>query len=162
MIKSNPLTWRIGIASSALLVAIAVYCFVRLNPPDLLVPFQVSSSLLGMQTGLFGSAPSFFYTLALGLLIGACAATQVSGRLHCLLWIVLALCLEVSQVPVVSVPLAGQLEGILPDSAFELVASYWANGVFDPLDLFATIAGGTLALALLAYLSLEKKNETEQ
>jgi hypothetical protein len=146
----------------ALLVAIVVYCFVRLNPPDLLAPFQISSDLLGAQPVLFGSAPSFFYTLALGLLIGTCAVTYASGRLHCLLWVVLVLCLEVSQAPVVSAPLAGWLEGILPNSAFELVVSYWANGVFDPLDLFATIAGGALALALLACLPSEKRSEAEQ
>ena len=161
-LKNNALVWRLGTAGLALILALAVYCFVRLYPPDLLMPLQISSGLLGAQPGLFGSAPSFLYTLAFGLLIATCAATQAGGRWHCVLWILLALCLEVSQAPVVSTPLADGLEGILSDWAFEVVVSYWTNGVFDPLDLFATVAGGALALALLVCLPLEKSSEAER
>ncbi len=157
VIKSSALVWRLGTAGLALLAAILIYCFVRPSPPDLLLPFQVSSGLLGAHHGLFGSAPSFFYTLALGLLIGTCAATQTGGRLHCLSWVAVALCLEVSQATVVSAPLAGWLEAVLPDSLIGPVLPYWTNGVFDPADLFATVAGGALALALLDLLPSEKK-----
>jgi len=54
-------------------VAVAVYCFARLNPPALLGTFQVTYPALAAQTFLFGSAHSFFYTLSIGLLVGACA-----------------------------------------------------------------------------------------
>jgi hypothetical protein len=36
------LVWRIGIASMALLAAIAVYCLARLFPPELLAPFHAT------------------------------------------------------------------------------------------------------------------------
>jgi hypothetical protein len=143
------LSWRLGTASLALLAAVAVYCFVRLNPPALLQPFQVTHALPQMGSSLFGSAPSFLYTLAFGLFIGSGAATLSRARLHCLLWITLALVLELSQASIIARPLAAWLTQILPGTAWELVGPYWLHGVFDPFDLLATLAGGALALKLL-------------
>ena len=160
MIWRKPLTWKLGIASIALFAAVAVYLFARLNPPALLEPFQVANSLSGAPAGLFGSAPSFLYTLSIGLLIGICAWTPASGRMHCIAWIVLAFCLEVSQAPGISAILTDTLGSILPVSVFAWVGPYWNSGVFDPLDLFATVAGGAIALLLLTWLTKEKISET--
>ncbi len=156
------MTWKIGTAILALLMAVAVYLFVRQNPPTLLEPFQISNALLDAQPGLFGSAPSLFYTLSIGLLIGVFASTLASSQLHCLVWIGLALCLEISQASIIAKPLVSWLSAILPDSTWELVGPYWANGVFDPVDLLATMVGGVIALAVLTYLPREGKDDVER
>jgi hypothetical protein len=121
MIWRKPLTWRLGVAAGAFFAAVAVYLFTRLNLPALLEPFQVTSALSGAYTDLFGSAPSLLYTLSIGLLIGVCASTPVSGRMHCIAWIVLAFCLEVSQAPGISAMFSDGFGGILPVSVFERV-----------------------------------------
>jgi amino acid permease len=150
------MAWKISTAIFALLMAVAVYLFARLNPPALLEPFQITNSLLGAQSDFFGSAPSLFYTLSIGLLIGVFASTSANGRLHCLVWIGLALCLEISQASIIAEPLTSWLSTTLPHSAWELFGPYWANGVFDPFDLLATIVGGMIALTVLTYLPREE------
>ena len=162
MIWRNPITWSLGIAGGALLAAIAVYLFTRLNPPALLEPFQVTSTLSGVRAGLFGSAPSFLYTLSIGLLIGVCASTRSGARKHCLSWTGLALALELSQAEIFTTPISHHLAAILPDPAWQVVGSYWTRGVFDPLDLLATLLGGTIALAILTCMPGEKIGETQR
>lgn len=147
---------RLGIASLSLLIAVAVYWFARFYPPELFASFQATNSILAAQTGLFGNAPSFFYSLAIALLIGACATTLTDARWHCLLWIALALLLELSQHPAIAEPLSGWLAAVLPGTSWEIVQPYWSRGVFDYLDLLATLAGGLIALVLLTQFSSEK------
>ncbi|MBT8436446.1 MAG: hypothetical protein KJP11_03660 [Gammaproteobacteria bacterium] len=162
MARDTLMTWKIGTAIFALLMAVAVYLLVRQNPPTLLEPFQITNALLGDQPGIFGSAPSLFYTLSIGLLVGVFASTLASSQLHCLVWIGLALCLEISQASIISIPLVSGLSSILPDSTWELIGPYWANGVFDPLDLLATTVGGVIALAMLTYLPREGKDDVDR
>jgi hypothetical protein len=157
MIRTTSLTWKIGIACLALVIAVAVYCLVRLSPPVLLVPFQVTSSLLGSHPGFFGSAPALFYTLSVGLFIGVLASKPSSGQLHCVIWVALALCLEVSQASFIATPLATWLSGILPDAVWELIGPYWIRGVFDPFDLLATLLGGAVAMVILTHSPREEK-----
>lgn len=152
------LVWRFGIASTALLAAIAVYCLTRINPPELLAPFQATNSIFTDQTGLFGSAPSFLYTLAIGLIIGTCASTEASARMHCLIWIGLALLLEISQHPVIAEPLASWLAVTLNVTTWEIIGPYWHRGAFDPLDLIATAGGGLIAFAILTHSPREINN----
>jgi hypothetical protein len=59
-----------------------VYCVARIYPPEILTPIQAVNTELAAQTAAFGSAPSFFYTLALGLFISACASTLTNARVH--------------------------------------------------------------------------------
>ena len=151
MTRNAPLIWRLCIASLSLLAAVAVYSFARIYPPEILTPIQTVNTELAAQTAAFGSAPSFFYTLALGLFIGACASTLTNARVHCLVWIGLAICLELTQHPIVAENLSTWLAAILSESSWELIGTYWARGVFDQLDLVATLIGGFVALALLSY-----------
>jgi hypothetical protein len=72
--------WRYGIAGRALLAAIAVYCLARIYPPELLAPFQTTNSLLAEQTALFGSAPSLFYSFAIGLFVGSGASSRTGAK----------------------------------------------------------------------------------
>jgi len=155
MARNAPLTWRFGIASLSLLSAIAVYCFARLYPPALLEIFQATNPMLASLTVLFGSAPSFFYTLALGLLVGDCASTLIKARIHCMVWIGLALCLELTQHPIVTGILSSWLTAVLPELFWDFVGPYWTRGTFDRLDLIATLIGGIIALALLTSLPTE-------
>ena len=150
---NKTLFWRFGIAGTALLAAVAVYCLGRIYPPDLLTPFQSTIPALVGQAGLFGSAPSFLYILAIGLIVGTCASTPASARTHCLIWLGLALLLEISQHPIIAEPLASWLADTLFISAWEIVGPYWKRGVFDPLDIIATVVGGLVALTILTYLS---------
>jgi len=153
----SALYWRLGIASTALLAAMAVYCFTRVYPPELLTPFQATNSIFADQTGFFGSAPSFLYTMAIGLVIGACAS-QANARMHCLIWIGLALLLELTQNPVIAEPLSSWLAQTLNVSIWEIIEPYWNGGAFDPLDLLATVAGGIIALTILSRSSVEIKH----
>ncbi|MGD8348188.1 MAG: hypothetical protein PVI79_03080, partial [Gammaproteobacteria bacterium] len=74
---------------------------------------------------------------------------------HCLAWTLLALLLEISQHPQIAAVFSSGLAGILPEPVRVASGSYWARGVFDPLDLAATLAGGLVALVLLARLPAE-------
>jgi hypothetical protein len=140
-------------AGTALLAAIAVYCLARIYPPELLAPYRMTIPVLAGQTGLFGSAPSFLYTFAMGLIIGSCASTRRSAKLHCLSWTGLAVLLETSQHPVIAKPLASWFADTLSVSTWRVISPYWNRGVFDLLDLVATVVGGLAALTLLTHFS---------
>ena len=162
MTSSKILIWKFGIASLALFLAIAVYCFARIYPPELLASFQATHTILAAQTGLFGSAPSFFYTLAIGMLVGTSAPALSDARRHCLVWIAVACFLELSQHSFVAEPLASWLAVVLSGSIWEFFVPYWGRGVFDPLDLLASVAGGFTALTLLTKLSMENNDENHR
>ena len=159
MTRNTALTWLVSVASISLLAAVAVYCFARTSPPEILAPFQAISPALATQTEIFGSAPSFFYTLALGLFIGLCASTKMSGRLHCFLWLALVLLLESTQRPEISNLLVTWLPNVLPVSVWELIGPFWIRGVFDLHDMLASLAGGMVTLIALTYLSKERSDE---
>jgi len=162
MARKAPFAWRFGIASLSLLSAIAVYCFARLYPPALLESFQATNPKLASLTVLFGSAPSFFYTIALGLLLCVCASTLNKARVHCMAWIGLALCLELTQLPGIAVTLSNWLAAILPEFFLKFIDPYWTRGTFDRLDLVATLLGGIVALALLTCLPREGSDACDQ
>jgi hypothetical protein len=146
--------WRTGIACLGMLAAVSVYCFARLYPPGLLGPLQATRPDLASLKFLFGSAPSLFYTLSIGLMVGACSSSLSGARLHCALWTGMAVCLEMTQHPVFAESLTALLAEMLPRSTWELVGPYWTRGAFDQLDLVATVLGGSIALAVLAYLPM--------
>jgi hypothetical protein len=148
---TKALLWRSAIAGTALIAAVLVYCLARIYPPELLAPFQLTIPVLAGQTGLFGSAPSLLYTFAIGLMVGSCASSPTSAKLHCLNWLGIAVLLEFSQHPVIANHLASWLAGTLSISTGEIISPYWNRGVFDPLDLIATVAGGLAALNVFNY-----------
>ena len=156
---SNTLFWRFGIAGAALLAAVAVYCLARIYPPELLSPFQATDPLLAEQTALFGSAPSLFYTFAIGLFVGTFASSRASAKRHCLNWLGIALLLEISQHPFVAIPLASWLADTLFISIWEIIGPYWEHGVFDPQDIIATVIGGLTALTILTFFSTGHRDE---
>jgi hypothetical protein len=137
----------------------AVYCLARINPPALIEPLQVTLPALAAQTALFGSLPSLFYTLAIGLLIGCCASTPGTARLHCLLWLGIALMLELAQHPLVAAPLSDRLYDMVTESTWQVIGPYWTHGSFDPLDLLATLVGGGIALVLFGAASRKYEHE---
>lgn len=151
MNSGKALYWRFGIAGTALLAAIAVYCLARIHPPALLTQFQVTGTPFRDFSGVLGSAPSFLYTLVIGLLIGTCASTRASAKIHCSIWIALALLLEISQHPLIAEAVSSRLDGKLNLSVWELIGPYWNHSVFDPLDLVATVAGGVIAMVILIH-----------
>jgi hypothetical protein len=151
MLVNKTLHWRVGIAAVSLSAAVAVYSLARYYPPALLEPLQATQSILAARPDLFGSLPSLFYILAMGLLVGSCATTPAGSRLHCSLWIGVAIALEFTQHPLIAVPLSSWLPAILGDSIWTLTGPYWLSGTFDPADLLATVVGGAIALAILAY-----------
>ena len=159
MYCTKTMFWRLAIAGTALLAAVAVYCLARISPPELLTPYQSTIPEFAGQAGLFGSAPSLFYTFAIGLIVGTCASTTASARTHCLIWMGLALLLEISQHPAFAEPLVSWLADTLSVSTWEVVGPYWKRGVFDPRDMIATVAGGLAALTILTYLSTEHYDE---
>ena len=161
MTGNKTMLWKIGVAGLALAAAVGIYILVRFNPPGPLAPFQVTSPLLGAQPGLFGSAPALLYTLSIGLFIGIVASTPSSVRMHCMAWVAVALCLEITQATIIATPLATWLSATLPDAAWELVGPYWTRGVFDLLDLLATVLGGVIAMFILTRLPTEEKHAAE-
>jgi hypothetical protein len=153
MVCKKTLFWRFGIAGTALLAAVAVYCLARIYPPELLTPFQSTIPILAGQAGLFGSAPSFLYIFAIGLIVGSCALTPASARTHCLIWLGLALLLEISQHPIIAKPLSSWLADTLSVSTWKIIGPYWSRGVFDIQDIIATVAGVLATLITLTYFS---------
>ena len=159
MTGSKTLIWGFCIASWALLAAVAVYCFARVYPPEILSQYNATYSVLAAHTGFLGSAPSFFYTLAFGVFIGASAPSLTAARWHCLVWVTLVICLELSQQSTFSRPLIEGMAGLMPESIWQLVEPYWTRGIFDILDLLATLAGGYVAILILSYIPRGHKNE---
>ena len=96
----------LGIACLALLAASSVYLFARPSPPDLIAGLHWRSDWLTGYSAYLHSAPSLFYTLAIGLVIGICASTRGAALRHCALWIGLAACLELTQAAFIAARLA--------------------------------------------------------
>lgn len=147
---------RHDIAGISLLGVVIAYLFIRSNPPEILAPFQTISTVFATNSAIFGGAPSFFCTLAFGLAIGACTSICSTARIHCLSWIGLVLGLESSQQPVVAEDFSGWITTNFSDSISTPIGPYWTRGVFDPLDLPATLMGGVFALFLITRSPLEK------
>jgi hypothetical protein len=145
----------------SLLAAVAVYLFARIHPPEILLPLRAFSTDLASYQNLSGSAPSAFYTLALGLLAGACASNLSSAKFYCSTWIALALCLELSQHPIIAESISSWASSNFPNSIWVLIGPYWVRGVFDPLDLVATMLGGGIAVYLLSQFALEKNDVSD-
>ena len=152
----------IGIACISILLAIAVYMFLRADLPVLLEPFQSNHKLSLANAALSGSAPSLFYTLAIGVLLGTIAPNPAAARFHCLGWTVIALLLEFTQHALFARPVIAALTNYLSDSALHIVGPYWSRGVFDPLDLLATLIGGLLALTIVSRLTTGASHVDDQ
>ena len=150
MPTSRNQAWIVVCAS--LSIGIAVYCLARANPPEIFTSIRATSDHLVAMSATFGSAPSFFYTLALGLLILMSAPSRGSVKLHFIAWTGLCLLLEVSQYPTISMWISGRLSNLIFESGLDLFGHYWLRGVFDPLDLLATFAGGLVAFVLAMQL----------
>jgi hypothetical protein len=153
MALNKAVSWRLASAVIALSAAVAVYSLARLQPPALLQPLKATQTALLAHPGLFGSLPSLLFTLAMGLLLAVFAGSPAAARLHCSLWTGLALLLELTQHPLVAAPLADRLPGFVHESIWATIGPYWTRGVFDPVDLLATLAGGAIALLLIATTS---------
>jgi hypothetical protein len=158
MTRNRHLFWKLGVAVLSLTAAVSVYCFARINPPEIFLPFQATNHVLASFDDIFGSAPSFFYTLALGLVVGVGASSHISAKLHVLIWTGLCSSLELTQIPVLSKALMTSLPGMLPEQAWQLVGPYWQRGIFDPVDLLATLFGGLIALSLVTRLPTDKNH----
>lgn len=141
---------NLGIACVSLLIALSVYVFARPSTPEPIASLHWRSDWLTGYSAYLDSVPSLFYTLAIGLCIGLCASSRGAALRHCALWTGLAACLELTQVPSIAARLADWLEPVLAASAWHAIGPYWQRGVFDPLDLLATFAGGTFAILLLS------------
>lgn len=152
---------KLGVASVSLLIALSVYVFARPSPPNLIAGLNWRSDWLAGYSAYLYSAPSLFYTLAIGLCIGVCASSRGAALRHCAFWTGLAACLELTQAPIIAVRLADWLEPVLAASAWLAIGPYWQQGVFDPLDLVATFAGGALAILFLTRFSTGQADEGE-
>lgn len=159
MVEKLPLIRRLGIASLALIAAIAVYSLLRSQPPTLLQPLHLANATPPGFEWIFGSAPSLLYVFSIALFLGSCAPTAANARLHCRIWIGVALVFEFAQADQVASIFSASLSPILPESARQLVAPYWERGVFDPFDLLATLIGGLLALAFFASPSAAPRSQ---
>lgn len=157
MSRINSPYWRLGIAASSLVLALAVYVFAREYPPAFVAPMQATNPLLLEHGRLFDSAPSLFYTLAIGLLLGVTSADHGRGQLHCLIWTGIALMLELTQIPHIAGTFVAVSEN-LPRFVANLITPYWAIGTFDLADLLATLLGGMTALGILRFIPTEKKD----
>ncbi len=151
---------KYGIAATSLTIAIAVYALARENVPSALSPLHSPHAWLVEHSHLFGSAPSFLYTFAITLLLGVVSSKRGGARLHCMVWIGIAMMLEITQLPGISETLANSTTSVLPQQISGLILPYWTHGVFDPVDLLATLLGGVLAMTLLKYLPLHNQVES--
>ena len=148
MNSSRTLFWTGYTAGLALLAAVAVYCFARVYPPQIFAPFAQAHSPLLAHLSFTGNAPSFFYSLALVMFICLAAGSLADAKRHCLHWTILAVGLELSQLSTVPGVIIELAPGLVADTTWQMLAAYWIRGVFDPLDILATIAGGGIGLML--------------
>lgn len=144
---------RLSIAASSLALALAVYVFAREYPPAIMASLQAPVPWLLEHGRVFDSAPSLFYTLALGLLLGVISKERGRGQIHCLVWTVIALLLELSQAPGIAGAFTAATDR-LPLLVANLFTPYWANGTFDPVDMLAVLLGGAMALGVLRLLPM--------
>jgi hypothetical protein len=159
-LNNSALNWRFALEGASFFASLGMYCFTRVHPPEVLMPVQATYNALAGHTGLFGSAPSVFYTLAIGLLIGACASTPARAKLHCLAWMGLTLILEGSRHSIFANPIFRYLSENVTGPGWNLVEPDWTTGTFDHLNIIASVVGGLLALTLLTHLSPEHKHES--
>ncbi|NCF38274.1 MAG: hypothetical protein GWP56_18180 [Gammaproteobacteria bacterium] len=159
--NSAYLAAKLGLACLAMLTALSVYVFARPNSPVLLSELHWHSDWLAAYSDYLYNAPSFFYTLAIGLFIGVCASTRTAARRHCAIWVGIAAVLEATQATTIAGRIVDWLGTLLPAALWDLIGPYWQRGVFDPLDLVATLAGGAFAILLLSRFPTEKADETE-
>jgi len=138
-----------------LALAVSVYWLGRAYPPALVQALPQLPLPRPAAGALLGSAPSLLFTLGIGLLLGALAAGAAAARRHLLVWTTLAAGLELAQHPLVAGAVAGRPQEVLPAAAWRFMQAYWLRGVFDPLDLFACLAGGLLAAVLCQRFSTE-------
>lgn len=153
MSKTSHSLLRLGIAASSLALALAVYVFAREYPPAIVAPIQAPAPWLLEHSRLFDSAPSLFYTLAFGLLLGVVSRERSRGQLHCLAWTGIALLLELTQAPGIAGAFIAATDR-LPLFIANLIAPYWATGTFDPVDLLAVLLGGATAWGVLRVLPM--------
>jgi hypothetical protein len=151
MFRKTLLDWRFAVAILCIGAAVSVYLFARVSPPEILKPLAAPSNNQVAFTGVFDSAPSFFYTLGFGLIVGRFASNDLSAKIHCLVWIGMAVLLEVSQARFFAETIVDWLPNLLAERIWAIAAPYWIRGVFDPIDLVATVAGGIIALAILSH-----------
>lgn len=155
MSYKKTLTWGIGLTTASFAAAMGVYILARGNPPAIIEPFRATIPSLAEHGGVFGSAPSLLFTLAVAILIGIVAGTRNKAMAHCLAWVLLACCLELSQHASVASIIVDSAADILPASIWHYLGAYWVRGYFDPLDLVATLLGGALAVVALNRLPTE-------
>lgn len=134
------------IAIGSLVAALAVYVAARPVPPAFLARFHASNTFTSLPGWFAGSAPAFFYTLALCLFVSAAAPARATR--HCFAWTLLALGFELAQLPALAGPIEEWLATRLPLPLWQATAPYWTAGTFDRIDLFATCLAGLLALFL--------------
>lgn len=142
-------------AGLILALAVSVYWLGRAYPPELVGALPTLPLPRPAPSALLGSAPSLLFTLGIGLLLGAVSANAAAARRHLLCWTALAAGLELAQHPLLAGPFAALLQDGLPHGAWRFMQAYWMRGVFDPLDLFACLAGGLLAAVLCRVFSTE-------
>lgn len=152
--KKTP-TWGIALTTASFAAAVGVYILARGNPPAIIEPFRTTIPSLAAQGGVFGSAPSLFFTLSVAILIGIVAGSRNKAIPHCLAWVLIACCLELSQHVSIASIIVDSAADILPASIWHYLSPYWVRGYFDPLDLVATLLGGSLAVVALNRLPTE-------
>ena len=146
-------TARVLIAGIALALGVAVYVLDRGAGAIAFLPSGWTG--IGRPEAVFGPAgrwlPSLAHGLAFGLLVG-CWFRRTSSRLiACAAWTAIAAAFEIGQIPVVAHALAALLSGPLSALPFaEPLSACFRNGLFDPLDLIATLLAGALAAWMLS------------
>lgn len=105
--------------------------------------------------------PSFFHALAFSLLTVAAGRYSLKqARVVCLGWLVIHFIFELGQNSIMSGKLASIIRQIGDYQFSERSALYFERGVFDPLDIIASIMGVSLAYGLIYFYSYRQANKT--
>ena len=160
MTSRESLNWKLFAASIAMLIALGTYLFARVYPPAILAPLSATNISPVDALAFWDWAPSFLYSFSLCLLIGCVVQTSKLATQHCVIWILLTLILEISQYPSLATQIVKSFENIVPETGWIVLAPYWVNGTFDPLDILATVAGGGLSLTIIIFLQRGKVSDS--
>jgi hypothetical protein len=143
------------------LLGSSVYFFDRLAGSWGLAELSLSKNIhvLNVFGDLGYNLPSFSHAFALSLLTVAAGGYLLKGaRVICLGWLAVHFIFELGQHSAVSASLADLIRQIGNYRIVERSALYFERGVFDPLDLVASLIGVSLAYGVIHTVLSRQQN----
>ena len=129
-------------------------------------PGNSSAAVAGSAPSVFGALggnlPSFAHAFAFSLLSCLVLPPRLPWMASaCAFWALVDAGFEILQQPMLAQAAAAALRRVQPPwPGLELVAAYFVNGRYDPLDLLASSLGAVAAFAVAAFVICRRRKPT--